>query len=43
MSYKLIFHPDIHPEIDDVLLKYEALNHALVLDFESELKNATKE
>lgn len=37
MPYKLIFHPDIHLEIDDVLLKYEAVNDALALSFESEL------
>lgn len=37
MPYKLIFHPDIQPEIDDVLLKYEAVNGSLALDFESEL------
>lgn len=37
MSYNLIFHPAIHLEIDNVLLKYEAVNEAMALDFESEL------
>ena len=37
MPYKLIFHPGIHPEVEDVLLWYEHINKALALDFESEL------
>jgi mRNA-degrading endonuclease RelE of RelBE toxin-antitoxin system len=37
MSYKLIFHPDTHFEIDKALTSYEFINKELGLDFEAEL------
>jgi hypothetical protein len=39
MPHKLTFHPAIHFEIDEALLRYESISYELGLSFESELIN----
>jgi hypothetical protein len=39
MPHKLTYHPAIHFEIDEALLRYESINYELGLSFESELIN----
>ena len=37
MSYKLIFHPEIHNDIKETLEWYESAGSKIALDFEAEL------